>query len=1066
MKSIKNYLHTLLCGIVAGGMLLGTPAVYAAMPEDNTQQTEKMTTVNGVVFDAATRTPLAGVRVAAHGNSKYSVMTDETGTYSLEVPVFVTLIDLQAPGYNLVQMAVSEKAQQVFIHAEQFTSDYSADVLISDIAQTEDFSLSTALSVDQEIGTRLGGDLRTITRSGTPAMGSAMFIGGLNSLNANAQPLIVVDGVFIDQQYNRDALHEGHYNNVLSSINVNDIEKVTVLKNATALYGTKGSNGVILIDTKRSTSMATRIEANVMAGIEMMPDRPSMMNASQYRLYASELIGSTDTELTDFKFLNNDPDYYYYGMYHNDTNWDDYIYREAFTQNYNMSVQGGDEVADYNLSLGYTNAESTLNYNNFTRMNLRFNTDIKLIGDLSTRFDVAYNYNTRNLRDDGIIEDFSKETILSPNFLGLIKAPFLHPYRQDENGKLTEFVSPADDFASDFGLNTSWANPVAINEYGDAKNKNRLEYSVFNISIAPRYDFSKNLYATTLFYYALSNNNQRAFVPMTGTPTFYIDGVGESSNSASAFNAKQESLFSDTKIDWTYQHRAHYLNLVGGFRFTNDNYVSTAQEGHNTGNDKTPNVSGSLNFSDVGGVDDTWRSFAYYANADYNYKFKYFLQGGLSMEATSRFGKDVDAGIKLAGTHWGLFPSLQAAWLVSSEDFFNPDALGINNLKLSVGYDASGNDDIAISASRSSLSANRFLNGSIGLVLNNIGNTGIQWETTHRFRAGLDLISKNDLLGVSLNFFKSYTNNLLTMKSLPEITGEGYYWSNDGSLENIGADLGLRVKLINTKDWKWEMGANVAAYKNKITALPDGDYTTTLYGANVLTSVGRPAGVFYGYETAGVYATQQEAEADGHTLVATTGEVTAFGAGDMRFVDHVDDNIINEKDMVVIGDPNPDFYGNLYSNLSYKRFSMSMNFNYSYGNDIYNYQRAQLEGGSQFFNQTTALNRRWIAEGHQTDIPKATFGDPMGNSRFSDRWIEDGSYLRLRSVTLSYALPVNSVWLQGVTVWATANNLFTLTNYLGSDPEVWAGNAVLYQGIDRGLTAQGRSLLMGIKINL
>lgn len=1066
MKSIKNYLHTLLCGIVAGGMLLGTPAVYAAMPEDNTQQTEKMTTVNGVVFDAATRTPLAGVRIAAHGNSKYSVMTDETGTYSLEVPEFVTLIDLQAPGYNLVQMAVSEKAQQVFIHAEQFTSDYSADVLISDISQTEDFSLSTALSVDQEIGTRLGGDLRTITRSGTPAMGSAMFIGGLNSLNANAQPLIVVDGVFIDQQYNRDALHEGHYNNVLSSINVNDIEKVTVLKNATALYGTKGSNGVILIDTKRSTSMATRIEANVMAGIEMMPDRPSMMNASQYRLYASELIGSTDTELTDFKFLNNDPDYYYYGMYHNDTNWDDYIYREAFTQNYNMSVQGGDEVADYNLSLGYTNAESTLNYNNFTRMNLRFNTDIKLIGDLSTRFDVAYNYNTRNLRDDGIIEDFSKETILSPNFLGLIKAPFLHPYRQDENGKLTEFVSPADDFASDFGLNTSWANPVAINEYGDAKNKNRLEYSVFNISIAPRYDFSKNLYATTLFYYALSNNNQRAFVPMTGTPTFYIDGVGESSNSASAFNAKQESLFSDTKIDWTYQHRAHYLNLVGGFRFTNDNYVSTAQEGHNTGNDKTPNVSGSLNFSDVGGVDDTWRSFAYYANADYNYKFKYFLQGGLSMEATSRFGKDVDAGIKLAGTHWGLFPSLQAAWLISSEDFFNPDALGINNLKLSVGYDASGNDDIAISASRSSLSANRFLNGSIGLVLNNIGNTGIQWETTHRFRAGLDLISKNDLLGVSLNFFKSYTNNLLTMKSLPEITGEGYYWSNDGSLENIGADLGLRVKLINTKDWKWEMGANVAAYKNKITALPDGDYTTTLYGANVLTSVGRPAGVFYGYETAGVYATQQEAEADGHTLVATTGEVTAFGAGDMRFVDHVDDNIINEKDMVVIGDPNPDFYGNLYSNLSYKRFSLSMNFNYSYGNDIYNYQRAQLEGGSQFFNQTTALNRRWIAEGHQTDIPKATFGDPMGNSRFSDRWIEDGSYLRLRSVTLSYALPVNSVWLQGVTVWATANNLFTLTNYLGSDPEVWAGNAVLYQGIDRGLTAQGRSLLMGIKINL
>ena len=1066
MNRVKNHIAARLCSVLLGGMLLAAPTAYAALPDGAVAQAEKMVTVKGVVCDAATRQPLAGVRVVAHGNQRYSTMTDELGTYTLDVPDYVTLLDLQAPGYNLVQMAVTDKPQQVYVYSDQFTDDYSTADVVGDVAQTEGFALSTALTVDQEIGTRLGGSLRSITRSGTPAMGSALFIGGLNSLNANAQPLIVVDGVYLDQQYGRSALHEGHYNNVLSSINVNDIEKITVLKNATALYGTKGSNGVILIDTKRSTSMATRIEANVMAGVELMPSRPSMMNASQYRLYASELIGSTDTELTKYKFLNDDPNYYYYNQYHNETHWDDYVYREALTQNYNMSVQGGDEVADYNLSLGYTNAQSTLDYNNFTRMNLRFNTDIKLIGNLSTRFDVAYNYNTRNLRDDGIIEDFSKETILSPNFLALIKAPFLHPYRYDDDGNLTSFVSKADDFASDFGLNTSWANPVAINQYGDAKNKNRLEYSVFNITVAPRYDFSDNFYASTLFYYALSNNNQRSFVPMTGTPTFYIDGVGESSNSASALNAKQESLFSDTRLDWTYRQRAHYLNLVGGFRLTNDNFVSTLQEGHNTGNDKTPNVSGSLNFKDVGGVDDTWRSLAYYAHADYNYKYKYFLQGGLSMETTSRFGKDVAAGIKLAGVHWGLFPSVQAAWLLSSEEFFNADLLGINSLKLSLGYDASGNDDIAVSASRTSLSANRFLNGSIGLVLDNIGNTGIQWETTHRFRAGLDLVAKNDRIGLSLNVFKSYTDNLLTVKSLPEITGSGYYWSNDGSLENIGGDMGLRIKLINNKSWKWEAGAHVATYKNRITALPDGDYTTTLYGADVLTSVGRAAGVFYGYETAGVYATQQEAEAAGLKLVASTGEVTPFGAGDIRFVDHVADGVINEKDRVVIGDPNPDFYGNLYSTLSYKRLSLDVNFSYSYGNDIYNYQRSVLEGGSQFFNQTTALNRRWLAEGQQTDIPKATFGDPMGNGRFSDRWIEDGSFLRLRSMTLSYALPVQSVWLQGLTVWATANNLFTLTNYLGSDPEVWAGNAVLSQGIDRGLTAQGRSVLMGIKINL
>ena len=1070
MKNTKKYIQRLLSCIVASCVLLNVPSELCASVLDETADVNApvMTRVSGVVYDATSRTPLAGVRVVAHGNKKYTAMTNAEGVYSFEVPRFVTLLDFVAPGYNLVQMAVSEKTQDVFIYSEQFTKDYTEDIRVTDVAEASDFSLSTALSADQEISTRLSGDLRTITRGGTPAMGTAMFIGGLNSLNANAQPLIVLDGVFLDQQYGRGALHEGHYNNVLSSISVSDIEGITVLKNATALYGTKGSNGVILIDTKRSTSMATRIEANVMAGIELMPSRPSMMNADQYRLYASELIGSTGTKLTDFRFLTEDRDDYYYNMYHQNTNWDEWVYREAISQNYNISVQGGDEVADYNLSLGYVNAQSTLDYNNFTRMNLRFNTDIKLIGNLSTRFDVAYNYNTRNLRDDGIIDDFTQETILSPNFLALIKAPFLHPYQLDEDGNPTAIVSDADFFASDLGLNNSWANPIAINKYGDAKNKNRLEYSVFNLSVAPRYDFSENFYATSLFYYALSTNNQRAFVPMTGTPSFVIDGIGTSNNSASSFNAKQESLFSDTKLDWTLRHKAHVLNLVGGLRYTSDSYASTEQEGHNTGNDKTPNISGSLNYSDVGGEDDVWRSIAYYANADYNFKYKYFLQGGLSMESTSRFGKEVESGIKMAGVNWALFPSVQGAWLISSEDFFDLDL--VNSLKLSAGYDLSGNDDIALTASRTTLNATRFQNGSIGLVLNNIGNTSVQWETTHRFRAGLDMMMFNNRFGLSFNAFKSETTNLLTLKSLPEISGAQYYWSNGGSLENIGWDIAVNGKLLNSKNWKWELGANVSAYKNEVTALPDGDYTTSIYGANVLTSVGRPAGVFYGYETAGVYATQEEAENAGLKIVSKAGIPTYFGAGDMIFVNHIDDpdnaNVIDEKDMVVIGDPNPDFYGNLYSNLSYKRFTLNVNFNYSYGNDIYNYQRSQLESGATFFNQTTAMNRRWISEGQQTDIPKATFGDPMGNARFSDRWIEDGSYLRLRSMTLSYALPINSIFLQGITVWATANNVFTLTKYLGSDPEVWAGNSVLYQGIDRGLTAQGRSVLMGVKINL
>jgi hypothetical protein len=276
----------------------------------------------------------------------------------------------------------------------------------------------------------------------------------------------------------------------------------------------------------------------------------------------------------------------------------------------------------------------------------------------------------------------------------------------------------------------------------------------------------------------------------------------------------------------------------------------------------------------------------------------------------------------------------------------------------------------------------------------------------------------------------------------------------------------VNLRLIGSRDWLWEAGFSAATYRNRITSLPDGDFTTTLYGGEVLTAVGQPAGVFYGYRTAGVYATTAEAEAAGLYNVLSTGSRSNFGAGDVIFVNQDNDPAIDDRDKVVIGNPNPDLYGNIFTTVGYRRLTLDAQMGYSWGNDVYNYLRRQLESGSTFFNQTTALSRRWTCEGQQTDIPRATFGDPMGNARFSDRWIEDGSYLRLRRVTLSYRLPVNSIWMQGLTVWVTGNNLFTLTNYLGSDPESSVSNSVLSQGIDAGLLAQGRSILVGLKLNL
>ena len=329
-----------------------------------------------------------------------------------------------------------------------------------------------------------------------------------------------------------------------------------------------------------------------------------------------------------------------------------------------------------------------------------------------------------------------------------------------------------------------------------------------------------------------------------------------------------------------------------------------------------------------------------------------------------------------------------------------------------------------------------------------------------------------------------HTTNLLTLKSFDNpVAGINNYWSNGGSMDNNGFEVTLTAKPVVSKDFNIEVGASVGHYTNKIKSLPNDDkiylngkkdavgYTSSIYGTdNIATIVGQAAGSFYGYKTAGVFADDKEAAAagkDGYLyLTDNTGAKQYFRAGDMHFVAINGDGEISEADKTIIGNPNPDIYGNIFASIMWKNFTLSLGFNYSLGNDVFNYSRSILEGGNNFYNQTTAMTNRWRQEGQQTDIPRISFDDAMGNSRFSDRWIEDGSYLRLKTLNLSYKVPVNSEWLQGLTIWAEASNLFTLTHYLGSDPEFSASNSVLYQGIDPGNIALSRAFTFGLKINL
>ena len=333
---------------------------------------ENMKMVSGTVTDAATGQPLAGVIVEAYGNHRYTSMTDDKGGYELKVPEYVNSVSMRVEGYQLLQKAIGTKTSQADaqLYPSSFSPVYQSSTQASVSRSAQNFDNTARLSIDPLVAEQLGADIHSVSRSGQLGMGNTMFIGGITSLQTNAQPLVVIDGVITDMQYNREMLHEGYYNNILANLNVNDIESVTVLKNGTAIYGAKAAAGVVLIKTKRNRSMATKIDVTINGQFQLMPRQPKMMGAEDYRLYATEMLSGLTSNVKNLEFVNSDPTNYYYNTYHNNTDWTDEVYHNTFVSNYGINVQGGDDVANYNLSVGYSLGDATLRGNDFSRFNM------------------------------------------------------------------------------------------------------------------------------------------------------------------------------------------------------------------------------------------------------------------------------------------------------------------------------------------------------------------------------------------------------------------------------------------------------------------------------------------------------------------------------------------------------------------------------------------------------------------------------------------------------------------------------------------------------------------------
>jgi TonB-linked outer membrane protein, SusC/RagA family len=1067
MKIIKNKISktTIHKAFITSGLLaLNVLSVisFVLLPVQNSlgqDPNASLKTITGIVRDAASKKGIPTAQIHSL-NWEAAASVKDDGSFKVKVGSLDEVLSVSAIDYGSREVSVKGKDSVVVeLYPSVFINSYKTvpsltglinnSLATQSLNNSEDFSKTTSVTVDNEIQSQLGGNVRSISRSGTAGIGTSLFIRGLNSLNANAQPLYVVDGVLWEIPYDAVSLHSGFFSNPLATIDMANIESISVIKDGTSIYGSKGANGVIVIKTVHGKDVVTKITANSFAGVVSRPTSIPVMDASQFRIYASDLLSGTSSgkDITNVKFLNDDPSVSYYPVYHNATDWQREIYQTGITQNYSLSVNGGDDKALYALSVGYTSDKGVVKNTDMQRLFARFNADINFTSNLTMNWNIAYTEMNRRLVDDGV------NFLTSPTFLSKIKAPFLSPYQYTANGEHTSDYEDSDDFGV--------GNPLAV--AFNSLNTNK-QYR-FNIGVVPKYQISKYLTIQDNLNYSLYNIRENNYRPKIGADSVrYTQYNFVSDNEIRNQISKNIAIFNDAQLifDQKFNHY-HHVKGVLGWRYQNNNYTLDYGEGHNTQSDSYRSLDdATYKFTD--GLDNKSISVSTYASVDYSFKNRYLVSAVFDMDASSRFGQESKGGFEFLGRKWGAFPSVNGAWILSSEPFMR-NINFVNFLKIRAGYGLTGNDDMGYYGYRSYLVSKDFMGQAVGLIVGNIANKDIQWETTYRTNVGMDLSFLNERIALSADLYSGTTKNLLVRKPYPDITGLGYYWENSGELSNKGIEVSANFKMLNLKSVKWELGLSAGHYKNKIVSLPGGQFTTQEFGGEVLTAVGKPVGVFYGYKTNGVFKTQAEADQANLTMVDSYGVSHSFGAGDVRFVEIKKDGVIDANDKQVIGDPNPKLYGSFNSMVSFKNVTLNILFTYSYGNDVYNYVRSQMENGG-WYNQTTEVLNRWRVEGQQTSQPKAVYGDPMGNARFSDRWIEDGSFLKLKTLTLSYKVPLKTSFIEGINVWFSANNIFILTKYLGLDPEVSATNSVLGQGIDAGYLPNTRSYFVGVRLSL
>lgn len=1040
--------------------------LFMIMMSTFTMHAQEILTVSGIVVSPENKA-LANVSVSVEGSTEMPAFTNENGEFTVKADHGdVWIIAAPASAYKRKRIFLDGRSSlTIMLTPLKVASGEDQLVALSQQVQMKNMATafsdldlnkihhSITTSIDQYMQGRVSG-MHVVNRSGEPGSGAVNYIRGINSIHANTQPLYIVDGIIMEPQGLFGSVIDGYAYNPLLAINPLDISNATVVKDAVyaSAYGSNGSNGLVMIQTLDPSATETSFEIDMRRGLSLKPERNiPVMNASQHKTLAKELLYSSgmleEVMREQYSNLYLEADDERYNNYLHDTEWQQYIFENASFTNFNIKVKGGDEIARYGLSFGYYDNKGIIRNTSYQGYNLRFVSLVNIYTWLRMNASVSFNTSNSALKESARV----KET--SPILSALAKSPLLNRYQYDADGLETSMLSEVDEFGV--------SNPLATIENFSARSQN---YHIIT-SLGFEADLGENLLLRTnfgIFYNALKEN---MFMPNKGMELYYDK---EAHNVAKASTNTFNGFSNHSMLIYNKKFNAnHSLNSTTGVNLTSNRFQydwGIAKNAHE--NDEYRELANGIdNLREIGGNNRNWNWISIYEKLSYAYQDKYLASASVSLDGSSRIGKEAPTALKLMGQPFGLFYSAGLGWRVSNESFLN-DKAWLEELKFRVAVGVTGNDDIGESNATNFYRTLQYRQ-TTGVVPGTIANKQLNYEMVSQLNAGIDLALWGNRVRMNFDLFSSTTNNLLIYAPLEAFYGFDYRPENSGAMKNTGWDGYLFGRLVNSPSFKWDIEATLSHAQNQITAMPN-DIQITSYGSYELVNMtGEAMNSFYGYRFLGVYSSEEEAANAG--MVNNKG--IAYKAGDAIYEDisgpdGTPDQVINRYDKISLGSPIPEFTGGLSNTFSYKNWSLNAFVYFVTGNEVFNYLRYKNESMTSLANQSTSVLKRWQYDGQVTEVPRALLNDPVGNSAFSSRWIEDGSYLRLKNVSISYKIP-NEFWaFKNAEFYISASNLLTLSTYLGYDPEFSYSFNTSEQGIDFGTTPAPRQFLVGIKIGL